>query len=174
VGHWITQCSDSYRSIACDKVSFCYRMTRMTRVTRLGEFSPIRRLFSLASLLKIKEVAQILGPRFSAVPVMFQIWQKFDWATFWATFSQYHLVTLPVTQLTVVSLSVENAFLSAILVADQPTIHFKSLAWKIKRLQLKRSTKLKYPVPRRRGIVVIAFACRTEDPGSNLAGVKGF
>jgi hypothetical protein len=34
----------------------------MNRVTRLGEFSPIGRLFSLASLLKITEVAQLLFP----------------------------------------------------------------------------------------------------------------
>jgi hypothetical protein len=41
------------------------------RVTRLGEFSPFGRLFSLASLLKISEVAQILGLLFSTAPVMY-------------------------------------------------------------------------------------------------------
>jgi hypothetical protein len=38
------------------------------RVTRLGEFSPIGRLFSLASLLKSKEEGQILEVLFSTVP----------------------------------------------------------------------------------------------------------
>jgi hypothetical protein len=42
----------------------------VNRVTRLGEFSFIGQLFILGCVLKIKEVAQIFGPLFSAVPVM--------------------------------------------------------------------------------------------------------
>jgi hypothetical protein len=40
-----------------------------SRVTRLGEFSPDGRLFTLAILLKITEVAQILGLLFATVIV---------------------------------------------------------------------------------------------------------
>jgi hypothetical protein len=39
------------------------------RVTRLGEISPIGRLLSFGSLLKISEVVQILVPLFPTVPV---------------------------------------------------------------------------------------------------------
>jgi hypothetical protein len=48
---------------------------------------PIGRLFSLASLLKIVDVAQIL--RLRALMLI-----KICFATFWATFSRAHLVTL--------------------------------------------------------------------------------
>jgi hypothetical protein len=41
------------------------------RVTRLGEFSPLGRLFTLCSFLKITKVAQILGLPFSTVKVMY-------------------------------------------------------------------------------------------------------
>jgi hypothetical protein len=60
----------------------------------LGEFSPIGRLFSLASLLKITEVAQILGLPFSKEPDMYHFLPSKCWATLWATFSPTHLVTL--------------------------------------------------------------------------------
>jgi hypothetical protein len=62
-------------------------------VTGLGDFSPIRRLLTMRCGLKITEIAQILG-------LLFQCYQtkmrKNGWATFWATFSQTHLVTLVV------------------------------------------------------------------------------
>jgi hypothetical protein len=50
----------------------------ITRVTRLGEFSPIGRLFSFASILKITEVAQVLGLLFSKVPVSINLDKKLD------------------------------------------------------------------------------------------------
>jgi hypothetical protein len=34
------------------------------------------------------------SPLFSMVQVMYRIWQKMGWATFWAIFSQAHPVTL--------------------------------------------------------------------------------
>jgi hypothetical protein len=37
---------------------FCFEATTRNRVTRLGEFSPIGRLFSLSSYLKITKVPQ--------------------------------------------------------------------------------------------------------------------
>jgi hypothetical protein len=63
-------------------------------VTRLGEFSPIGRLFSFNSFLKITKVANIFWPLFPTVKVYNKFWQKMDWAKFWAIFSQTHLVTL--------------------------------------------------------------------------------
>jgi hypothetical protein len=59
----------------------------------LGEFSPTGRLFSLASLLKMTEVLEILGLVFSTVPVDKKL---FELHTFWATFLQTNLVTLPI------------------------------------------------------------------------------
>jgi hypothetical protein len=59
----------------------------------LGEFSPLGRLFSLASLLKFTEVAQILGLLFPKC----QLCINFDKKIVWATFSKTHLVTLLVT-----------------------------------------------------------------------------
>jgi hypothetical protein len=41
------------------------------RVARLGEFSPIERLFTFGSVLKITKVAQNFGLRFSTEPVMY-------------------------------------------------------------------------------------------------------
>jgi hypothetical protein len=61
-------------------------------VTGLGEFSPIGWLFTLGSFLKMTEVAQNNGLHY--VPVMYLLWQKMGWATFWATCSQTRLVTL--------------------------------------------------------------------------------
>jgi hypothetical protein len=43
---------------------------------------------------KITEVAHIIGLLFHTAKVMHDFFQKMDWATFWATFSQTHLVTL--------------------------------------------------------------------------------
>jgi hypothetical protein len=64
----------------------------------LGEFSPIGRLFNkhtLGIFLKITKAAQIFGLLFSSGPVMYYFDKKMGWATFWATFSKTHLVTLP-------------------------------------------------------------------------------
>jgi ATP sulfurylase len=45
-------------------------------MTRLGEFSPIERLFSLASLSEVTEAAQIIGLLFSTLPVMYYFDRK--------------------------------------------------------------------------------------------------
>jgi hypothetical protein len=58
----------------------------------LGEFLPTGRIFSLASLLKLSEVVQILGLLFPQYQLCITFDKKIRWATFWATFS--HLVTL--------------------------------------------------------------------------------
>jgi hypothetical protein len=44
--------------------------------------------------MKIAEIVQIFGLLFSAEKVMHKFRQKMCWATFWAIFSQNHLVTL--------------------------------------------------------------------------------
>jgi hypothetical protein len=62
-------------------------------VTGLGELSPNCLLW--AEFL-IAEVAQNFWLLFSTVTVMYYFLPKNGWATFWATFSQTHLVTLPV------------------------------------------------------------------------------
>jgi hypothetical protein len=64
------------------------------RVTRLGEFLPIGWLFTLGGFLKITEVAQMHVLVVPNLSVTYLFWQKMGWATFWATFSQTHLVTL--------------------------------------------------------------------------------
>jgi hypothetical protein len=66
-----------------------------SRVTRLGEFSRIGRLFILFNVLNITNVWQNFGLLVFTVPVTYSFWQKMGWATFWATFSNTHLVTLP-------------------------------------------------------------------------------
>jgi hypothetical protein len=40
-------------------------------LTTLGEFSPVGQMFTLGSVLKITEVAQIFGLLFCPVPIMF-------------------------------------------------------------------------------------------------------
>jgi hypothetical protein len=59
----------------------------------LGVISPNGRLFTLSSVFKIKEVAQIFGLLFPRCQLCINFDKK-GWATFWATFSQAHLVTL--------------------------------------------------------------------------------
>jgi hypothetical protein len=49
--------------------------------------------------LKIAEVSQIFELLFTTVPVIVLIWTKNGCATFWATFSQTHLVTLTLSQI---------------------------------------------------------------------------
>jgi hypothetical protein len=68
-----------------------------TRVTRLGEFSPFGRLFTLGRFLKVARVAQIVWEFLSTAQVMHTFLQEMGWATFWAIFSQTHLVTLLAT-----------------------------------------------------------------------------
>jgi hypothetical protein len=67
----------------------------MARVTRLGDFSPIGQLFTLGCLLNITEVALSLGNFFSRG----NTYALIGWATFWAIFSQTHLVTLLMAEL---------------------------------------------------------------------------
>jgi hypothetical protein len=62
----------------------------------LDEFSPIGRLLTLGSFVKISEIAQIILLLVSTVKVAYYFSQEMDWAIFWATFSQSQLVTLPV------------------------------------------------------------------------------
>jgi hypothetical protein len=52
-------------------------------------------LFTLGSVLKIREVAQSFGQLFFHGASYVLILTKNGWATIWATFSQTHLVTLP-------------------------------------------------------------------------------
>jgi hypothetical protein len=66
---------------------------REIRMTKLGEFSPIGRVFLLGSFL-ITDVAHIFELLLSTVKVMHSFGPKTGWATFWAIFSQTHLVTL--------------------------------------------------------------------------------
>jgi hypothetical protein len=68
--------------------------THTSRVTRLDEFCPNGSLFTLGSGLKITEVAHILELLFSTSPECIALGKKTGWATFWATFSRTHLVTL--------------------------------------------------------------------------------
>jgi hypothetical protein len=60
----------------------------------LGEFSPNGLLFTLGSYLKITEVAHIFWLLYSMVKFKRKVGPKIVWATFWAIFSQTHLVTL--------------------------------------------------------------------------------
>jgi hypothetical protein len=53
---------------------FCTLKNALARVIRLVEFSPIGRLFTLGSGLKITEVAQIFGPFFPR----YQLWIDFE------------------------------------------------------------------------------------------------
>jgi hypothetical protein len=48
----------------------------------------------LGTFLKMAELAQIFGLPYSKLKIMYLFWQKIGWATFWANFSQTHLVTL--------------------------------------------------------------------------------
>jgi hypothetical protein len=60
----------------------------------LGEFSPVGRLFTLDSFCEQFRNSTNNGATFSTVKVVYQFSQEMDWAKFWATFSQTHLVTL--------------------------------------------------------------------------------
>jgi hypothetical protein len=66
-----------------------------TRVTRLVEFSLIGRLFSLISYFENGRSSPNLCATFLHGERSASILTKHVWATFWAIFSQTHLVTLP-------------------------------------------------------------------------------
>jgi hypothetical protein len=56
-----------------------------TRVTRLGNFSPVGRLFTLRTFLKIAEVAHMFGLFFPTVKFIYVlIFQTMELAIFWA------------------------------------------------------------------------------------------
>jgi hypothetical protein len=59
-------------------------------VIRWGEFSPIGRLLTLGTNLKIIEVTKILGYFFHGTSCVL-ILKKMGWARFWAIFSQADL-----------------------------------------------------------------------------------
>jgi hypothetical protein len=64
-------------------------------VTRLGEFPSTGRLFSLVRFWKLQSLPTFTGNVFSSVKkVMLLFLAKTCWATFWANYSQTHLVTL--------------------------------------------------------------------------------
>jgi hypothetical protein len=63
-------------------------------VTRLGEFSPLGDFFSFNCFLEVIKVADIFGLLFPTDKVTHYFFAKMDWVTFWANFSQTHLVTL--------------------------------------------------------------------------------
>jgi hypothetical protein len=59
----------------------------------LGEISPVGRLCNLGRVLKFTEIAQMFGLLFSrGTSDGLILTKKHGWATFWATFSQTHLV----------------------------------------------------------------------------------
>jgi hypothetical protein len=61
----------------------------------LGEFSPIGRLFTLASIYKnLRRSPNVFANFFNSVNSCINVYEKMGWATFWAIFSQTHLVTL--------------------------------------------------------------------------------
>jgi hypothetical protein len=74
--HWVMM----YVSCVC-------MASLLSRVTRLGEFSPIGWFFTVGNLLIFFTVKCIV------------FYQEMVWASFWATFSQTHLVTLLLTNL---------------------------------------------------------------------------
>jgi hypothetical protein len=55
----------------------------------------IRRFSSLEGFLKIEDASQFFAHFFN-VSINLLIMTKMDWATFWAFFSQTHLVTLDI------------------------------------------------------------------------------
>jgi hypothetical protein len=62
-------------------------------VTRLGEFSPIGQLFSWGIFFEnCRSTTLIFGLLFPQLCI--DLVKKMDWFTFWAIFSQNHLVTL--------------------------------------------------------------------------------
>jgi hypothetical protein len=58
----------------------------------------MRPLLTLGSFMKTTETSQIYGLLFSMVNAMHKFIQTIYWATFWAIFSQTHLVTLKMAQ----------------------------------------------------------------------------
>jgi hypothetical protein len=64
----------------------------------LGEFSPIGRLFTLGSFLKITKVAQFFGQHLSIYKSVVLFVLKKGWSKLCAIFSQTYLVTLLVAK----------------------------------------------------------------------------
>jgi hypothetical protein len=65
-----------------------------------ADFRPLCDCFLWAVFGKMKEVARIFLHSFSSVRVTYALFlTKKHWATFWATFSQTHLVTLVASKL---------------------------------------------------------------------------
>jgi hypothetical protein len=62
-------------------------------VTRLGEYSPNWEVFTLDSLLKITEMAHILGLLFHTVRVLHKIYKKWV-GLYFGLLYKHHLVTL--------------------------------------------------------------------------------
>jgi hypothetical protein len=66
-----------------------------SRVTRFGEFSPKGQLFTFSSFFKITKVDQKLGILLPSKKICTNgDLLLLRWATFWADFSQTHVVTL--------------------------------------------------------------------------------
>jgi hypothetical protein len=55
-------------------------------VTRLGEFSPIGRLFTSGSVLKMTKAVQIFGLHIFSEKVMHQLWQQNGLGWKWGDF----------------------------------------------------------------------------------------
>jgi hypothetical protein len=68
----------------------------VVRVTVLGKFSPIRKIVYFGQILKNKSNSPYPWDTFSTATVMHWLWRKIAWATVGAIFSQTHLVTLMV------------------------------------------------------------------------------
>jgi hypothetical protein len=65
------------------------------RVTRLGDFSPNGWSFMYSGQwFENYIISANFWANFTVIPVMYYFLQKMALATFWATFSQTHLVTL--------------------------------------------------------------------------------
>jgi hypothetical protein len=63
-----------------------------SRVTGLGKLSPNGRVFTLGSFFKLQKVPSFCATFFLNIPIFHT--QTFGWSTFWAIFSQTHLVTV--------------------------------------------------------------------------------
>jgi hypothetical protein len=68
------------------------------RVNRLGEFLPIVWLFTLGSFNENHTRSPHFGLLFSVGKVVYQIWRKVGWATFWAILKRtYPVILMPLT-----------------------------------------------------------------------------
>jgi hypothetical protein len=82
----------------------------------LGEFSPIYwAIVYFGHFFKITELAHILGQLFPHGKSYVLFWQKISLATFWAIFSQTHLVTLALVS----------------VLRESPNFYFTKVGWKL-------------------------------------------